>query len=176
MKKILILGSCGAGKSTLAKRLHKLLDIPIIHLDEHYWKPNWTRPERDEWQEKVANLVKGEKWIMDGNYRSSLDIRLPQADTVILLDFPPSVCFYRLLKRRLKKDRADKIAGCKERINFELLKWVLWTFPRINRKEIGKKIESVKKQKEIFILKSNEDVELFLLNKLNDCRDQIGTN
>ena len=105
---------------------------------------------------------------MDGNYRSSLDMRLPQADTVILLDFSPPVCLYRLLKRRIKADRADEIAGCQERINFELLKWVLWTFPRVNRKEIEKKLESSKKQKDIFILRSNKDVDLFLLDKINN--------
>ncbi|MFA5994154.1 MAG: AAA family ATPase [Parcubacteria group bacterium] len=168
MKRILILGSCGAGKSTFAKRLHRSLDIPIIHLDQHYWKPGWTRTESDEWQKKVTNLVKGDQWIMDGNYRSSLDMRLPQVDTVILLDFSPPVCLYRLLKRRIKADRADEIAGCQERISFELLKWVLWTFPRVNRKEIEKKLESSKKQKDIFILRSNKDVDLFLLDKINN--------
>jgi adenylate kinase family enzyme len=162
MKKILILGSSGAGKSTLAKRLHEILGIDIIHLDQHYWKPNWTKTESEEWQKKVEELLKKDEWIMDGNYRSTMDLRLPQADIIIWLDFPPIVCLYRILKRRLKNNRVDEIDGCQERISFELLRWILWKFPRENRKDIIKRLEAVKKEKNVFIFKSNEDVESFL--------------
>lgn len=164
MKRILILGSCGAGKSTLAKRLHDILGIDIIHLDQHYWKPSWTRTESEEWQKKVEDLIKEESWIMDGNYRSTMDLRLPQADAIIWLDFSPPVCFYRIVKRRLKNNRVDALAGCKERISFELLKWVLWKFPRENRPDIAKRLEILKGKKDIHILKSNKDAELFLAN------------
>lgn len=167
MKRILILGSCGAGKSTLAKKLHDILKIEIIHLDQHYWKPDWEKTESVEWEKKVAELVKGNQWIIDGNYRSTLDIRLPQADTVIWLDFPPLICFYRIVKRRLKNNRIDELTGCKERISFNLLKWVLWKFPRDNRKDIIKRIAVLRKEKNVFVLKSNKDTEKFL-NKLRD--------
>jgi adenylate kinase family enzyme len=162
MKRILILGSCGAGKSTFAKRLHAILGIDIIHLDQHYWKSNWARTESEEWQKKVEGLVKGESWIMDGNYRSTMDLRLPKADTIIWLDFSPLVCFYRIVKRRLKNNRVDELVGCKERISFELLKWVLWKFPRDNRPDIAKRLEVLEGRKDIHILKSNKDVESFL--------------
>ncbi|MDO9231641.1 MAG: AAA family ATPase [bacterium] len=165
MKKILILGSCGAGKSTLARKMQSILDIEIIHLDQHYWKPNWTKTESEEWEKKVEELIKGERWIIDGNYRSTLDIRLPQSDTVIWLDFPRMTCLRRLLKRRLKKNRVDEISGCKERISFNLLKWVLWKFPRDNRKDIIKRLETIRKEKNVFVLKSDRDVDEFL-NKL----------
>jgi hypothetical protein len=113
MKKILILGSCGAGKSTLAKKLQEVLEIDIIHLDQYYWKPSWTRTEKEEWQNKVSDLTSGESWIMDGNYRSTLDIRIPQSDAIIWLDFSPFICFRRVLKRRIRKNRLDDIAGCR---------------------------------------------------------------
>lgn len=164
MKKILILGSCGAGKSTLARKMQSILDIEIIHLDQHYWKPNWTKTESEEWEKKVEELIKGEGWIIDGNYRSTLDIRLPQADAVIWLDFPRVICFGRLLKRRLRKNRVDELFGCKERISFNLLKWVLWKFPRDNRKDIIKRLETIRKEKNVFVLKSNKDVDEFLNN------------
>jgi adenylate kinase family enzyme len=163
MKKILILGSCGAGKSTLAKKLQEVLEIDIIHLDQYYWKPSWTRTEKEEWQNKVSDLTSGESWIMDGNYRSTLDIRIPQSDAIIWLDFSPFICFRRVLKRRIRKNRLDDIAGCRERVTFELLKWVLWTFPRINRKEIEEKIKQVKEEKEVYILRSDREVNDFLL-------------
>lgn len=166
MKKIIILGSCGAGKSTFAKRLSKILNIKVIHLDQHYWKPNWGRSERPKFREKVRELVLGDEWIIDGNYRNTLDIRIPAADAVIFLDPSRFVCLYRIIKRRLKKDRADVISGCGERITWELLKWVLFTFPQENKKEILEKLEKVKRDKKIFIMKNNKDVSYFL-SKIN---------
>jgi adenylate kinase family enzyme len=162
MKRILILGSSGAGKSTFAKRLQDVLGIEIIHLDQHYWKPDWIRTESEEWQKKVEELIQGDEWIMDGNYRSTMDLRLPQADTVIWLDFPRLFCLHRILKRRLKNDRVDELDGCRERITFELLQWVLWKFPRENRKDIFKRVEQLKGKKDVYVLKSHKEVESFL--------------
>lgn len=96
-----------------------------------------------------------------------MDLRLPQADTVIWLDFPPLVCLCRIYKRKWKNNRVDELDNCQERVSFELLKWVLWKFPRDNRKDIIKRLESLKNKKDVYILKSNKEVELFLsgLNK-----------
>jgi len=162
MKKIIILGSSGAGKSTLAKKLQKILGIDIIHLDQYYWKPNWIRSETEEWRNKVKELIKRDAWIMDGNYQSTLDIRLPEADTVIFLNFSAPICFFRALKRRFKQDRQDKIEECKERITFEFAKWVLWDFPRKGRKDIINQLEASGEKKKVLILKSGKDIELFL--------------
>ena len=163
MKKILIIGSSGAGKSTLAKRLHEILGIEIIHLDQHYWQRNWTRTDEEVWQRKVEKILEGKnEWIMDGNYRSTMHLRIPQADTIVWLDFFPIVCLYRIFKRRLKDNRADEIDGCKERVTFELIRWALWKFPRENRKDILKRIEEVKNEKDVFVLKSNKEIEDFL--------------
>ena len=136
MKKIIILGSCGSGKSLFAKKLSKILNIEVIHLDQYYWKPNWMCTDRSEFRKKVRQLVKRDKWIIDGNYRNTLDIRLSVADTVIFLNPSRFVCLYRIVKRRLKNNRTDKISGCDERITWELLKWILFTFPQENKKEI----------------------------------------
>ena len=167
MKKILILGSSGAGKSTLAKKLKKILDIDIIHLDQYYWKPNWIRSETEEWRNKVKELIKKDRWIMDGNYQSTLDIRLPEADTIIFLNFSAPVCFFRALKRRFKHDRQDKLEECKERITFEFAKWVLWDFPRKDRKDIINQLEILRGEKDVIILKSSKEVELFLVGVKN---------
>ena len=164
MKKILVLGSSGAGKSTFARRLHDILGVKLIHLDQYYWKPNWTRTEKEDWEKKVRELISGDEWIIDGNYRSTLDLRLPQADTIIWLDFPPLVCFWRIMKRRLKKNRTDELDGCQERISFELLKWILWTFPRVNRKDIWQRIKLNKNKKKFHIFNSDKQIEEFFMN------------
>ncbi|MEZ4883558.1 MAG: hypothetical protein R3E32_02385 [Chitinophagales bacterium] len=92
MKKILVIGSGGSGKSTLSLQLQKILQIPLIHLDEYYWCANWVESTKSEWEQKVRQLMEGETWIMDGNYSSTLELRLTKADTVIFLDFPRIKC------------------------------------------------------------------------------------
>ncbi len=102
MKKILVIGSSGAGKSTLSVRLGKITGIEVVHLDKLHWKPNWTEPSKDEWKLIVENALRGESWIMDGNFGGTMDLRLAACDTAVLLDLPRTVCVYRVLKRRIK--------------------------------------------------------------------------
>ncbi len=158
----MIIGSCGAGKSTLAKRLHKISGIELIHLDKCYWKPNWTRPEKEEWEKKTSKLTQGEQWIIDGNYRSTFDVRALRADTIVWLDFSRFVCCYRIFKRRLKKNRVDELNNCSEVVTLELLIWILWTFPRENRKDLKSRLEELKDEKKIYILKSDKDIGQFM--------------
>jgi adenylate kinase family enzyme len=164
MKKVLVIGSCGAGKSTFAKKLSKCTGINLIHLDQEYWKPNWVRTNSDVFKKKVAELISGDEWIIDGNYNSTMGMRISAADTIIFLDFSRWICLYRTLKRRLRNNRVDTISCCKESVTFEIIKWVTWTFPRINRKEILSRINKVKKEKDIIILKSNKQLKNFLCN------------
>jgi adenylate kinase family enzyme len=162
MKKIIIIGCSGAGKSTLSKKLSEILDLEIINLDRYYWKPNWIKPSKSEWIEIVKKLVKKESWIMEGNYSETFHLRMPEADTIILLDFPRSSCFFRALKRKILENRVDEIPGCREKIKFELVRWILWRYPRVNRKNVLKTLEEFKSQKSIIILKSNKEIEKFL--------------
>jgi adenylate kinase family enzyme len=83
MKRILILRSGGAGKSTLARSLGKSLNIEVIHLDRFYWHPDWVETPKVQWKQVVRDLLTRETWIMDSNYSSTLDMRLEVADTVI---------------------------------------------------------------------------------------------
>jgi adenylate kinase family enzyme len=83
MKRIAIIGSCGAGKSTLARQMGTILGLEVIHLDSFFWKPGWVETPRVEWRSTVENLVKRETWIIDGNYGSTFDIRLEAADTIV---------------------------------------------------------------------------------------------
>jgi adenylate kinase family enzyme len=75
MKKVLIIGSCGAGKSSFARRLHSISGSKLVHLDSFYHKPNWEEPSEEEWLSVVNKLVEGEKWIMDGNFGGTMDLR-----------------------------------------------------------------------------------------------------
>ena len=102
MDRIIVLGAGGAGKSTLARKIGELLDIEVIHLDSYYWRPNWVATPDGEWTDKVKELLKRERWVMDGNYTSSLELRLKAADAVIFLDRSRLFCLWQVFKRLMK--------------------------------------------------------------------------
>src|SRR5699024_4338688 len=118
--RIIVIGSSGSGKSTLSRQLGHALDVPVFHLDVLFWKPNWVMTSSDEQEEIQKTLLQKKKWIIDGSYTGILDERLNAADSVILLDLPRKICFYRVFKRLFKnigKTRIDMGKDCKERIN-----------------------------------------------------------
>lgn len=163
MKKIIVIGSGGAGKSTFSRRLGEVTGIPVIHLDQLYWRPNWEKTPAPEWEATVAELVNGETWIMDGNFGGTREIRMRAADTIIFLDIPRRVCLYRVIKRAITyhgNNRPDMAAGCNERIDLEFLLWV-WNYPRRGRKRLMAETQKFS-DKEIVILSSSAEIDLFL--------------
>jgi len=164
MKKILVIGSCGAGKSTLSRKLSFKLNLPIIHLDQEYWKPGWKETPKNEFEARVRELIKRPSYIMDGNYASTLDIRLSEADHLIFLDYPTRITFWRVLWRIIGnygKTRPDMTEGCLERFDLEFLHYVLM-FNLISRKRITKILEKHKDQVNIVALKNDKEVNTYL--------------
>lgn len=166
MKKILIIGSGGAGKSTLARRLGEWLAIEVVHLDKLHWKPNWTGTPKDEWREIVRRELAKDEWIMDGNFGGTMELRLAACDTVVYLDFPRALCVYRALKRIAKyynRTRPDMGAGCNERLDFEFLSWV-WNFPKDTKPEIEERLGRLDGKINLIRLRSPRETENFLKN------------
>jgi adenylate kinase family enzyme len=127
LRRILILGCSGAGKSTLAREIGRITDLPIIHLDQHYWLPGWKEPDRETWRCKVGALIAQPRWVMDGNFGGTLSLRLSAADTAIFLDFPTRVCLGRVLRRVVRSHgriREDMAVGCPERFDLSFLRYV----------------------------------------------------
>jgi len=123
----MIIGSPGAGKSTLAARLGALTGLPLKHLDAEYWQPGWTEPEPGDWQAKLADLVAKDEWIIDGNYGGSLATRMARADTVVHLDYPTALSLWRAIKRivtTLGSVRADSAPGCPEQFDASFLAYI----------------------------------------------------
>ncbi len=136
MRRVLVIGSPGAGKSTLAADIARLTGLPLIHLDQHYWRSGWIEPPKEEWLAKVRQLIAGDRWIMDGNYGGSLRLRLTRADTVVHLDLPAWLCVTRILRRIVgswRKVRPDMAEGCPEQFSAEFILYTA-TF-RIHRRE-----------------------------------------
>lgn len=166
MKKILIIGSGGAGKSTLARRLGEALGREVIHLDKLHWLPNWTSPPKDEWRKIVERELTKDEWIMDGNFGGTMELRLAACDTVIFLDFPRAICVYRALKRVFtyyNKTRPDMGEGCNEKLDFEFLSWV-WNFPKTTKPAIEERLKRLGGGKNVIRLRAPREVENFLMN------------
>ena len=165
--RIAILGSAGAGKSTMAIKLNELTGIPVIHLDRMHWNPGWVATPKDEFDSNVFKVAAEDRWIIDGNYLRTLDLRIKQADTIIFIDFSRLFCIYRVLKRWIGnygKARYDVGEGCPDKIDWQFIKWI-WGYPRHSRKIILDKM--LKSGKNTYHLKSRKDVACFI-NKVRD--------
>jgi len=161
MKRILVIGSGGAGKSTVSEELHKILHFPIIRLDEQYWKSGWVRPEHDEWEKKIKDLIQKDEWIMDGNYQPTLELRLSRADAIIFMDTPRLICLFRLIKRRFTKPKTEIAPGCVERLDRKFMSYI-WRYEKTQRPKIIKLLEKYKGEKEIYVIHSKKEMWSFL--------------
>ena len=164
MQKVLVIGSCGSGKSVFSKRLGEITGLPVIHLDRHYWRPGWVEPTKDVWRDQVEQLIQGERWIIDGNYSGTMDLRLASCDTVIFLDFPRHVCSWRVIKRSIQyrgRIRPDIAAGCPERLDFAFIKWT-WNYPIRSRPKVLERLSRVSDRTNIITLRNNREVSGFL--------------
>jgi len=106
MKKIIVIGCPGSGKSTFSKSLHKITGIPLFHLDMMFWNADKTTVERSVFYERLRETLQNEEWIIDGNYSSTMELRIKECDTVFFLDYPLEVCLDGI-KERKGKGRSD---------------------------------------------------------------------
>lgn len=170
MKKVIIIGCGGAGKSTLARQLGEVLNIKVHHLDALYWKPGWTTTDKGEWKVTLAKIIAEETWIMDGNFGSTMEMRAQAADSIIFLDYSTPRCLYGIIKRRIKyhgKSRPDMTEGCEEKLDWEFVKWVA-QYKRKKAPMIIRKLDEFRNQgKEIYHLKSPHETEQLVANLSN---------
>jgi adenylate kinase family enzyme len=160
MRRILVIGSPGAGKSTLARGLARRLDLPLIHLDREYFGPGWATPSRSEWREKVAALAARPEWVMDGNYASTFDLRVPRATAIVWLDIPRWRCLAAVLwrvARNYGRARADLGPDCTERFDWSFMKWI-WTYPERMRGKTARMLERARPHQRIYVLRSRSDI------------------
>jgi adenylate kinase family enzyme len=128
MQRVLVIGPCGAGKSTVSVELGRVLGLPVHHLDQLHWREGWVEGSREELIEALGPITASERWLIDGNYGGTMAARLERADTVVYLDYPTSVCAGRVLKRLWQyrgKSRPDMAPGCPERFDLAFFLYVL---------------------------------------------------
>lgn len=132
--RIIIVGNNGSGKSFLSKELSVITDLPLIHLDVEFWRPNWEKPPKDEWIILQMELISKEKWIIDGNHTDSMELRFKAADVIIFLDINRFVCLTSVLLRNGKK-RSDTSQYLEEKLDKRFLQFCkgLWSFPKTRK-------------------------------------------
>ncbi len=162
MRRVAVVGSGGAGKSTFARRLGASTGLPVIHLDELYWRPGWVPTPDDEWREIMTDLVAGDAWIIDGNYSRTMDLRAQTADTVLLLDYAPVGNLTRALRRTIfNHGRAIQAPGCPEHLDWEFLRWIA-TYRRRSRPRVFAQLEVGAPDLDVRVLRRPRDAKRFL--------------
>lgn len=178
MKRIAVIGSPGTGKSTFATRLGEVSGLPVFHLDKEFWLPGWTEPDKTEFRARVAEICDMPEWIIDGNYSSTYHLRLPAADTIILLEASRWICMWRAVKRVLQsygRTRPDMAEGCPERFDLEFMRYI-WTFPERNGEKIEKALaEAEQGDKQVLRVSGDREREELLtrLGQLGAQHDEI---
>lgn len=164
MQRILIIGCSGGGKSTLSRKLSEKLALPLTHLDVLFWKPGWTESTYDEFRPKIAAVTATDRWIIDGNFSATFDIRMPRADTIIWIDQPRWLCLWRAFWRTTSQygsNRPDLAPGCPEKYDWEFYKFI-WNYRRNNVAKIERGIAQYGRHAKVIHLKSDNDIATFL--------------
>src|SRR6185436_19970027 len=166
MKRVLVIGPGGSGKSTFARRLGQILGIEVKHLDKFYWRAGWTKPSNEEWLKTVDALTSGDSWIIDGNFGGTLAQRVARCDTIIFLDMPRLLCLWRVTRRRMlyrNRSRPDMSEGCNEKLDLDFIDWV-WNYSKRSRPRVIKLLNESSETKKVVWLRSRADAENFLVN------------
>ena len=165
MRRILIVGNSGGGKSTLARRLGEKLALPVIHLDIFFWKPGWVEAEEEAFRADIRAALQGPAWICDGNSPATADLRMPLADTIIWIIQPRLLCLLRALSRlvtyRGRRTRPDMAEGCDEKFDMAFYRYI-WAYDEKTAPRIEAALAEFGRHARVVRLRNDREIADFL--------------
>lgn len=160
MKKIMVIGCPGSGKSTFCKALHNITGIPLYHLDMMYWNADRTTVEKSVFRERLSNVIENDEWIIDGNYGSTMELRLQACDTVVFLDYPLDVCLEGIRSRRGKERTDMPWVEAENEVDEEFIEFVK-NYNSVSRPTVMELLNKYS-YKNVFIFKNRSEANVFL--------------
>ena len=161
MKKVIVVGCSGSGKSTFCRKLRDKIDLPLFYLDMIWHKPDKTTVSQEEFDNKLNELLKLDEWIIDGNYMRTLDLRMSKCDTVILFDLPIDDCL-KGVEQRIGTKRED-MPWIEEEFDSEFKEWIT-NFPNIQTPYTYELINKYKGAIDVVIFKTRKQADDYLNN------------
>ena len=159
MKKVIIIGCPGSGKTTFAEKLHKKTGLPLYHLDGIWHKPDRTHISREDFDARMSEIFAENEWIIDGNYSRTIEERIKACDTVFLFDLPTEICLQgaaeRLGQGRYDMPWTDSELDPKFRSEIE-------SFATDNMPKIYNLLDKYRQNKKIVIFNLREEADNFL--------------
>lgn len=159
MLKVMIIGSPGAGKSTFARKLRDATGLPLYYLDMLWHKPDRTNISEEEFDMRLGEMVKRNRWIIDGNYQRTLEMRLQECDTVFLLDLPLEDCLAGA-EARVGKQRED-LPWMETEFDCEFRQWIV-DFHGKDLPHIYELLGKYREGKRVVVFRSREETEDYL--------------
>ena len=157
MNKVIIIGCPGSGKSTFARGLRDKTGLPLYHLDMLYWNEDGTTVEKDVFLERLRSVLSEPSWIIDGNYLSTMEMRLKECDTVFFLDYPADICLKGIAERK-GKPRSDMPCNTPEDEDGEFADFVK-NFNQQTKPQITELVSKYKSKKIISFTSRDEEKE-----------------
>lgn len=159
MLKVIVIGSPGAGKSTFARKLRDITGIPLYYLDMLWHKPDGTTVTQAEFDAGLQEIIRKDKWIIDGNYQRTLEPRLQKCDTVFLMDFPMETCLSGA-QSRIGKKRED-LPWIELEFDKEFKQWIM-DFPRNRLPQLYEMLKKHGYNKDITVFRSRKEADAYL--------------
>lgn len=159
MKKVIIIGCPGAGKSYFSNKLNKITNLPLYHLDVLYHNVDGTHIPKEEFDQKLMKIFKEDSWIIDGNYQRTIEMRIKECDTVFLLDFSTEVCVSGA-EARVGTKRED-VPWEVDKLDEEFKQTIL-DFRRDKLPKIYEILDNYKDKVNIIIFKSREETDNYI--------------
>ena len=160
MKKVIVIGCPGSGKSTFSRALHNITGVSLYHLDMLNWNADRTTVSKEVFRARLAEIIAKDSWIIDGNYGSTMELRLQACDTVFFLDYPLEVCLEGVLSRRGKERTDMPWMEAPDEVDEEFIEFIK-NYNSENRPEVMTLLKQYA-DKEIIIFKSRDEEETFL--------------